>query len=120
MKRIENYNQSNVRINRPFSFSDGCWTDCAGRDLREIRPGNQEIRESLTINFECQSMCVDNVTFPEYLSVLEFHRNVNHSAEWSWLHLLGLKTKKTFNDHFWGVMIHNFFVVQRYKVGMRV
>ena len=27
---------------------------------------------------------------------------------------------KMFNDHFWVVMIHNFFVIQRYKVGMRV
>ena len=107
-KRIENYNQSNVRINRPFSFSDGRWTACVGCDLEKSRPGNQEIRESLTINFECQSMCVVNQAFPEYFSWISFKWK---SFALKGIHLLDPLEPKMFNGHFWAVMIHSFLVI---------
>ena len=104
-KRIENYNQSNVRINRVFSSSDGQFVSAATQE--KSCPSNQEIRKSLTINFQCQSMWSTKRFLNIYLSLKCKNEN-------------NLFFTKTLNDHFWVVVIHNFFVIQRYKVGMRV
>ena len=112
-KRIENYNQSNVRINRVFSFSDGQFVSSATQE--KSRPSNQETRKSLTINFQCQSMWSTKRFLNIYLFLkCKNENNFPREASSSWFFT------KTLNDHFWVVVIHNFFVIQRYKVGMRV